>query len=319
MIFGKRKKNVPNRRRIVSGDNSRFKNSTYYSSAANFRRNHTITGSLSTNVSSVSEENANLKSSRVKTHELRRHRRKIVLYLIGSIILCIALAWSLYQLISVPKVVVNGIENTKYEKIYKDAIQKYLYINFFQRNRSLIDIGSLTDYLQTNGFPEILSIDNEVKFAGLGFGQFNIKLRTPTVLWRVADKDVYVDGDGISFSRIAANNTDGIVEVVDETGVGITKDGNVLVSDRFLSVVGKAVGYFNSNNLNVKRAVLPINTTRQVFLYIDNVDYYIKVSMDRSAIAQAEDAFRSIVFFDKQGIKPTEYLDVRVGGKAFYK
>ena len=110
-----------------------------------FRRNRTLTGSLSSNVSSASESFNELRSARVQAHDLRRHRRKLFGVWLGVSAATLLLGYLLYESIALPNVrfqeavVVQPEDKSLYEK----KIQEYLNAHFFERSRLTLNVKNL--------------------------------------------------------------------------------------------------------------------------------------------------------------------------------
>lgn len=68
----------------------------------------------------------------------------------------------------------------------------------------------------------------------------------------------------------------------------------------------------------VNRVALPAGKSREIYVDIEGRPYYFKVNTDRGAGVTAEDISRMIKYLDEKSIKPAQYVDVRVEGKAFY-
>ena len=68
----------------------------------------------------------------------------------------------------------------------------------------------------------------------------------------------------------------------------------------------------------VQDVVLPEETTRQIAVKLDGVGCPIKLSVDRSAASQVEDAVRALKYSAERSLAP-EYIDVRVSRRVFYK
>lgn len=307
----------PVRRRAVDLDASKNNPEAESSSDYIFRRNRTLTGSLLSSVSSPSERHADLKSPRVQVHELRRHRRRLTVALLGVIVVLCVGVWLLFQSIITPVVSFVGVisPDSATTERYEQAVQGYLSAHPGERLRATVNTKTLTEFLQQNNYPEVQNVLTDVTSDGFGRANFSIVLRQPVVSWQTGSSLVYVDSEGVTFSRDVYNES--VVQVKDETGVQATTD-QVLVSNRFLEFIGKTVGYFKAQNYTVNSVVLPQDTTHQLQVVLDGVSYSIKLSIDRPAAGQVEDATRAIRYLANNSITP-EYLDVRVSGRAFYK
>lgn len=280
-----------------------------------FRRNRTLTGSLSSDVSSVNEHRSELKSPRVQTHHLRKHRRRLFLLMVGVILAAAALGWLVFQSIAGVAIAVDTPIASAEPGRYEQSVQNYLNARPFERNRKTINTESLALYLQDNGSPEVIAARVDPAPAGFGVSRIALTMRKPLVSWQTGSSRLYVDGTGAAFTRNYFAEPS--VQVIDETGIQAVNN-QVLASDRFLGFIGRMVGRLQDQGLVVSKVVLPANTTRQLQLSIADTSYPLRVSIDRPAGAQAEDIARSIRYLASKGVTP-EYIDVRVEGKAYYR
>ena len=278
-----------------------------------FRRNRTLTGSLSSRVESVGEVNAELRSPRVQVHGLRRHRRRVAAILCAILLLSAGMCYLIYQSIALPRVKVDT-PIAPDRAIYETKIQEYLSKRPMERYRFSVNVDDLTTYLQINGLPEVSSVSPDTDFDGLGATVFRLNMRRPVVSWKSGPNQVYVDDKGNAFNRNYYSEP--TVQVVDNSGIQ-AKDNQVLASNRLLSFTGKVIGAMSANGFSATKVILPVDTTRQVEVVVENVNYPIKFSIDRSVGEQSEDASRAIRYIDSQAIVP-QYVDVRVSGRAYY-
>ena len=279
-----------------------------------FRRNRTLTGSLSSSVSSANEYRAELKSFRVQSHDLHKHRRRLRWMLLLVSVIVVALAWIIYQSVAVPKVSIVGLSRDP-DLIYSKKIQEYLNGHLFERSRMTLDTKNLAEYLQQHDCPEVASVSSDMRFVGIGVSEISLTTRRPVVSWKTQADQLYVDDEGVSFTRNYHEQP--TVEVIDESGVP-TVNNRALVFNRFLTFVGKSIGRFKSQGLTVANVALPVGVSHQVHVTLAEVSYPIKLSVDRSAGEQAEDAARAVRHLQAQGVSPV-YLDVRVSGRAYYR
>lgn len=308
----RKKQSQPARRRHGQSETGAV--DVQYTERYAFRRNRTLTGSLSSDVQSAGEAHSELRSVRVQTHDLHAHRRRLGLYLVTTLCAVGISGWLIYQSITAVSVTANTPVVIN-QSLYGQKVEDYLNANPLQRLRVTIDTNKLATYLQSNGCPEVASVSPDVTYEGFGTSGIVLTFRKPVVVWKTGSTKLYVDGEGNAFARNVY--PDPSVEVVDQTGIP-AQDNQVLASERFLGTIGRVIGRMAAQGYTVNQVVLPANTTRQLMVSAEGVGYPIKFSIDRSAGEQAEDAARAIKYLADRGINP-EYLDVRVGGKAFYK
>ena len=100
------------------------------------------------------------------------------------------------------------------------------------------------------------------------------------------------------------------IEIIDEAGTGITP--------RMKEYVGQLERDLVDVGLTANRAVVPAGKMREVHVFLNGHDYYIKMNIDRESAVSAEDAKRMVNYVTEHNITP-EYIDVRVKGKGYYK
>lgn len=278
-----------------------------------FRRNRTITGSASSKVSALSESKAQIKSPRVQAHTLVRQRRHIGLILSVVVVIASCLYGLISQFTSKVVVVATPDSSLRLDATYEKTIQTYLSGQSIERLRFMIDSGHLTDYIQA-AEPEVKAVHVDGS-AGFGISRFAIEMRTPIAGWSINGHQQYVDASGAAFSRNYFPSPS--VQVVDKSGVQATA-GQAIASNRFLGFVGQVVGLSQARGYAVNQVIIPSGTTRQIELQVKDINYPIKLSIDRPAGEQVEDMARAITWMSANH-QTIEYLDVRVSGKAYYR
>ncbi|HET8883990.1 MAG TPA: hypothetical protein VFM68_00790 [Candidatus Saccharimonadales bacterium] len=312
-LFSKKQPDTPRRRHQGDTLNSSVRaNKESLGERYAFKRNRTLTGSASARVISTSETNAQLKSSRVHVHDLARQRRRIG----GILTLVVAGALVLFGLVSqfTAQVVVRASDaSLAIDSSYEEAIEAYLARQPIERLRFMLHTDALNEYLQT-ATPEVASVRIEGS-AGFGKSLFVVEMRQPIAGWSIRGTQQYVDTSGTSFARNYFSTPP--VKIIDNSGIQV-QAGQAVASNQFLGFVGRVVGLTNAQRHTVARVVIPQGTTRQIELYVKDVSYPIKLSVDRPAGEQVEDMTRAMKWLKDNGRSP-EYLDVRVSGRAFYR
>ena len=320
-MFSRKKTNDAPRRRLTqssrAGDARREamerRDSEGETDQTLFRRNRTLTGSLSSQVGSANERQADLKSPRIHAHDLAHQRKKLSSILGGIITVSVVLAGILYQFTARPIATsADGsiaIDAARYEQ----ELEKYLQRHPVERLRFVMNADRLNEYISTQ-LPEVVSVDVG-GFGGFGASTFDIAVRKPLVSWMIGSTQYFVDANGVPFEKNYYETP--AVRIIDQSGAPQTS-GTAIASTRFLNFVGRTVSLTSDQGLTVEQAVIPQGTTRQIELRIEGHDYPIKLSLDRPVGEQVEDMKNTIEYFSSKNIVP-EYADIRVSGKAFYK
>ena len=280
-----------------------------------FRRSRTLTGTTSPKVNPSAEPRSQLKTPRLKEHELRQQRARVGRLLL-FISLCIGIvAFLLVNFIgdfrfTYPQQVANTTPQTAQ---YQHSLSEYFIDHPFERFGFALNSKQLEAYMREK-HAEIIGLAVERNWYGGGV-QFVAYFRTPILVWQVGSKRFYVDDQGIAF-RYDHFGTP-LVSVTDQSGIA-PDSGNSVASQRFLKFLGKMVGAVNAGGKGKVISVVIPASTREIDLRLEGRDYPIKTHIDRDPLQQAEDIVSALNYFDNKKTKP-EYIDVRVAGKAFYK
>lgn len=310
----KKQPDMPRRRQQMSND-AQAQQPSLDEQSALFRRNRTLTGSVSSRIGSAGELQSNLKSARVQAHELADQRRRIggVLLVIAAVSLFLAvLLWQFTAnvvIVTPGSGITHTIDTAKYEK----AIQDYYGQNPFERLRFATNQQRLTEYLHSVT-PEVKSV-TVVGSAGFASSKLSIVMREPIAGWKIDTTQYYVDGQGVSF--VTNYFTSPTVQIIDQSGVRL-EAGTAIASNRFLGYVGRTVSTAAKSGLVVEQVIIPGGTTREIDLRIQGNSSSIKLLIDRPVGQQIEDLVRTLAYFKSKGQQP-EYIDVRVSNKAYYK
>jgi hypothetical protein len=197
--------------------------------------------------------------------------------------------------------------------VYVRAVNDYLAIHPLSRLRFVFDQTDLKNYLEVT-VPEVADV-TIISLGGIGETNIGLTMRRPVAGWAINSKQYYVDANGIAFERNYYDNPS--VQIVDNSGVAL-QQGTTVASNRFLGFVGRVVALSKQRGYDVVQAIIPVGTTRQLEIVLQNVAEHVKLSIDRPAGEQVEDMDRAIRYLSSHGKTPS-YIDVRVSGEAFYK
>lgn len=318
--FGRRQETPVPRRRLSTERQARNDALDTTPTTMTFRRNRTLTGSRSADVRSASElsDQIALRSPRATAHHLRAYRRKLSYYLIAGLVVSGLVYGLLNQLTNTVNVTLYGqvapLAEADKERLHQ-AIYNYLDQHPIERIRLFMNTDRLVAYFAAHDMREISEI-TRIDGEGIGKTHLQVKVREPIASWLIGNDRRFVDGTGVIF----AHNYFGTpsVRIRDESGISLRGESQAtaVTSSRFLRFIGQAVNALNDQGIKVSTVSIPANTTRQVDLLIK--DTRIMMTVDRPVGEQSEDAARAWRHLEAKKRK-VKYIDVRVGGKAFYR
>ena len=311
-FFSKKQNDAPRRRQGVEPSHEQRMTASELSQRYAFKRNRTLTGSSSSQITSSGELNAQIKSPRVQAHHLARQRRHVGLLLFLVVLGGLAL-YGLISQLTAKAIVTTNDKSVVLDSSYEKAIQGYFAEQPAERLRFLLNIAHLREYMQA-ATPEVKDI-KVMGASGLGGTAFQVIMRTPIAGWSINGEQHYVDESGTPFSRNYFSAPS--VQIVDNSGIQVSA-GQAVASNGFLSFVGQVVGLSKEKGYSATQVIIPAATTRQIELRLKDVPYGIKFAVDRPAGEQVEDMSQAVEWLKRHNLSP-QYIDIRVSGKAFYR
>lgn len=279
-----------------------------------FRRNRTLTGSTSGQITSPNEANAALLSPRAHVHHLNQLRRRLLFYSIMVLAAILGVLFLLSQLVSSVQVAGNGVVlPSDIKSAYEKRIDSYLGSRPIERLRFLLNESQLVGYIQEK-HPEVTAVTTEPS-GKLGEMSVGVSLRRPTARWAMNGENMFVDKNGIVFGYNAFSPPS--ISIVDNSGVP-TAGIESVASSSFLAFVGRVVGDASERGYTVKSATIPAFSIRELDIRLKGVPYRFKMTTDRPAGEQVEDMARITQYIRRHHMSLT-YVDVRIKGKAYYR
>ena len=300
--FGSKKPTsaTPRRRQLSSLEIEQPRSSTQY------RRNQTL---------STSKKVPMADTPRGQAHHLTVQRRKIGGIFAVVVITVILLAVLISQLMAQINVTSSTQQLSRAFKgdTYTMAIDEYLSLHPAERLRFILNEDALSAYVSAK-LPEVEAVQvSGVK--DIVDTEFAATFRKPVAGWIINGNQFYVDNTGVVFEK---NYYDApSVQIVDESGIK-PEEGATVAGSRLLGFLGKVVALAGERGYVVTQAILPAGMTRELDIQLQNVSGRIKLSTDRGAGEQVEDMTRAVIYLRDKNIS-TEYVDVRVSGRAAYK
>ncbi len=275
-----------------------------------FRRSRTLTGSISSHVTAAVETTAQLRSPRLAEHDLRGHRRKLSLLLVGVLAGSAMLAWALDNTIAF----VEPDIASRTTPAHMEIIDSYLNAHPIERLPFLLNSAQLSKYMEARA-PEVAT----VFVSGDGtYMKHRVRVteRTPVAMWTLGSDVYYVDAGGVAYQHKGLTTQD-LLQVKDETGLPLASQR--VASRRTMQFIGRVVATLHADpGARVAEVILPAGQLKQIDIVLADRPYRIKLHSDRAPAGQAADVLAIIKYLDSQLVKP-EYIDARVEGKAFYR
>jgi hypothetical protein len=182
-------------------------------------------------------------------------------------------------------------------------------------NKLSFDQDGLVGALRSN-YPEIKAAAVELPV----FSRqpvFRLEVATPALFLKSQKNSYLVNSNGVAVGlKDKYKNLNSLPEIVDQSGFAIQPGKQVLSSAdiQFILAVAKEMKVYS---IPVSMLALP-NLAQQLDVYTTDAPYYTKFFTGGDPALQAAQMIAARQQF-ASGAKPSQYLDVRVSGKVFYK
>lgn len=278
-----------------------------------FRRSRTLTGSISSQVTATAPARGQLKTDRLKLHELRAHMGQVLRLFFAVIAACTVLSFLVVNFVFSP--VVHASAGTHNPDIgsYQRSMYQYFGDHPFERFGFMLRTADMEAYLKSQ-HSELAGAAIDRDWYG-GNVKVSLSFRQPLLTWLSGDKRFYIDGQGTAFTY--NHFAEPALTLNDQSGLPADNTG-VVASSRFVRFLGRLVGAVNGYKQGKVSEVIVPQSTREIDLRLEGRDYIIRTNSDRDPLQQAEDIANTLNYLDAHKLKP-EYVDVRVAHKAFYK
>ena len=197
---------------------------------------------------------------------------------------------------------------------YQTVIDKYLRAHPLERFRFALNDARLSQYV-SQLLPEVTDIASTG--GGVGYGSYRINFRKPVIDWRLGSREYLVDASGVAFSKNYYQKP--TVSVIDKSSLAVSGGREAIASSRLLAFLGRLVSRVDEAKLGqVESLTIPAASTREVDVKLKGKRYFFKTDVNRDVAAQVQDMGRAVRYFKQHKTEP-KYVDLRVGGRAFYR
>lgn len=243
-------------------------------------------------------------------------RKKLVLGFLDIILVGLLFAGLVYSLIVTPKpkIILNSTAFHSRAEYQIEADK--LFSSFKNRNKVTFGQNSVTDGLKKK-FPEITSVNVELPI----FSQqptLRLDISKASLRLKSGGSEYIVDSQGVIVSSLASLSYQSeLPEVIDQSGFAARPGSRILSAS--------SVNFIRTLNAECKRAGIPLTSmtlppvAQELDLRAKDQKYYVKFFLGGDVLTQTGQYLAARHHFAAAHDQPSEYLDVRVNGKIFFK
>jgi len=251
---------------------------------------------------------------------------KYTLRRVGIFIIVIALLVTTASVLSLstqPRILPLDPSRRTYLKdasVYEQAAHHLLDASVMNRTKITIDSAGISGSLK-HQFPELAAVVVRLPLIDRRPIIYVLPAIPSLVLTTQQGQSYVVDDNGVALARL--NNSAGSIYarlpiVKDESGASVSS-GNPALPTSTVAFIHSVEYQLNQKGLTTSLIVLPAGKS-ELDVSVDGQPYFVKFNLASTNVRGQVGTFLAVRHnLQEQGTVPTEYVDVRVDGRAYYK
>ncbi len=261
----------------------------------------------------------------------QRHRLLSVRYwarrsgLLVAVIVGIVCLISILSISNNPRIVLLDDGNNSYAfhptNTYQQAAAQYLGHSIWNRNKITVNTGAASAALQQQ-YPELANVAVTLPLIGHR-PIYYLRATQPAFVVQAVNGTYVLDTNGkvlIAAASVPQTVVAKLPVVADQTGLHAEVGKSVMSSQNAL-FVRTVMATLGARNVQIAGLLLPANAVQELDVRVAGKPYLIKFNMHDNdhARQQAGTYLATINNLSSQGISPSQYVDVRLPGRAYYQ
>jgi hypothetical protein len=267
--------------------------------------------------SDTQRERQNLATSRLEALKAggKRPAGRYIALLFIVVIICFELA-----LIGRPQVVVTGDSSATIAsantRIYQQKAEQLLSRSFSSHSKLTINTQKIDTQMQSS-FPELESVSTTVPFIGSAATVHIVPSKAVLADVIQGSNAVAIDARGVDISAAVGSHVAATLpRVTDQSGTQ-ANPGHIVLPKSTVSFITTILYQFHSQGITTTDLTLPAGGS-ELNIKFQGVNYIAKFNLQADAREQAGALAATVKTLNNQHIVPSQYIDVRVLGRAYY-
>lgn len=247
-----------------------------------------------------------------------RYIRLLPAFIAGAVIVIsvlVSLTLSTYPAVDTLREQASPYRKTDDYARYTDKVMRD---NLSSRTKLTINTKDIEQKLLEE-FPELRSVALRLPVLGRR-PTLVVDIRQPALMLSTDTQSFVLDKQGVAVSELrnlGADYRQGVPAIRDQSGIELRLGKQALASDT-VEFVETVIAQIKAKNLNVSQLTLPASAN-ELDIYIEGLNYFVKTDTSGDARLQVGSFLAVHEHLSGQGTTPSEYIDVRVEERAFYK
>lgn len=254
-------------------------------------------------------------ASPFKSKQPKKNYRKWVLGVADIVLIILLLAGLIYSLLlkPVPKVTATNLSYHP-AQVYSSAVAKS-FSGLKNSNKISFDEPAVIKNIQKQ-FPEVEAVHIELPFFSQE-ARVRLVVSPPAFKLASGTQSLIIDSSGLAVARSSDLPAFNLLSLTDQSGfeAGI---GKQVLSSQSVEFIRMVIAQSRRAKVPIASMTLPA-LAQEVDLRTADQPYYVKFYLDGDALNQTGQFLAARQQFTATHQQPSQYLDVRVSGKIFYK
>jgi cell division septal protein FtsQ len=207
-------------------------------------------------------------------------------------------------------------------EVYAQAASKMLNGSSANRNKLTIDASGIAAQLDRQ-FPELAAVTVSLPLIG-GQPVIYITPATPVIVLEAADSNYILDANGRAVAKLTGSQSAATLHVPvvqDQSGSTVTI-GQLVVPKSVVGFIATVGSQLKSQSVAVSAMTLPVEAS-ELDVHITGQPYLVKFNLHAATAESAQLQAGTYVAVSKQltrqGKTPSQYVDVRLQGRAYFQ
>lgn len=259
--------------------------------------------------------------SRMLTLQFWLRRSGLLIALVVGLICLI----SILTLSNQPRIVLLDAEKNRFAfhdtEQYQAAAAKQLSSSIWNKNKITVNTGKASDELQKQ-FPELSDVTITLPLVGHR-PIYYLRANAPAFVMQATSGTFVLDAHGKALITKAATPASAVARlplITDQTGLHV-EVGKQVLSSREATFIQMIIDALAAKGVAVDSLSLPANAAQELDVRATGKPYLIKFNLHdvTTARQQVGTYLAAAANLAGQNITPTQYIDVRVLGRAYYQ
>ena len=323
MRLGKKKptaKQPPSARRVMRGSDR----PNYTSYHAVRRESESASGMRQVLRSTDPDDARRGEAQGIRSKLMKAKQRKKQLVFIAAGLLVLVLIWSVTFVgssvrIAMPTTGAKSLPLLHTQAEYQAAATKLLNSSTTNHNKLTIDSGGIEQQLKRQ-YPELKLVAVSLPLFGATPTVTIVPSMPAALLQTVSSGSFVLDSSGFAVADAADIKGVDLPIIADQSGIAVARGNRVLPSSS-MDFIDKITRQLAEKQITIESFILPKGSAHEIDVRIVGASYYGKFSSVKPDTydQQIGDYLALRGYLESKRIMPSEYVDVRLAGRAYFK